>query len=153
MITEAMKAREGKILNAQVTRIDQRLVDQYLDATGDSDLVWRDKAVALGVGYSDVPVPPGLLTSMQMEGGSPSGYIPEQVHLGGALDGGGEWEFLLPVYVGDVIFTTRELINIKERRGKLGEMIINTFEVTYRNQRSETVARGRWSTIRYATEG
>lgn len=153
MITEAMRVREGKILNAQVTRIDQRLVDQYLDATEDSDPEWREKTVALAAGYSDVPVPPGLLTSMQMEGGSPSGYIPEQAHLGGALDGGGEWEFHLPVYVGDVIFTTRELVSVKERRGKLGEMIINTFEVTYRNQHSETVARGRWSTLRYATEG
>ncbi len=153
MITESMEARAGKLLNAEAMRIEQRMVDEYLDATGDPDRVWRNKSAAREAGYRDVPVPPGLLTSMQMEGGSPSAYMPEQAHLGGAVDGGGEWEFYLPVYIGDVIFTTRELLSVKERRGKLGEMIINTFNVTYRNQRSETVAQGRWSTIRYTVEG
>lgn len=153
MITESMEARARKLLNAEAMRIEQRMVDEYLDATGDPDRVWRDKSAAREARYCDVPVPPGLLTSMQMEGGSPSAYMPEQAHLGGAVDGGGEWEFYLPVYIGDVIYTTRELLSVKERRGKLGEMIINTFNVTYRNQRSETVAKGRWSTIRYTAEG
>lgn len=153
MSTESMEARAGKLLNAEATRIEQRMVDEYLNATGDRDRMWSDKSAARQASYCDVPVPPGLLTSMQMEGGSPSAYMPEQAHLRGAVDGGGEWEFYLPVYIGDVIFTTRELLSVKQRRGKLGEMIINTFNVTYRNQRSETVAKGRWSTIRYAAEG
>jgi acyl dehydratase len=153
MVTASMEARAGKLLNAEAMRIEQRMVDEYLNATGDLDRVWREKSTAREAGYCDVPVPPGLLTSMQMEGGSPSAHMPEQAHLAGAVDGGGEWEFYLPVYIGDVIFTTRELLSVKQRRGKLGEMIINTFNVTYRNQRSETVAKGRWSTIRYITEG
>jgi acyl dehydratase len=152
MITEAMQARVGKLLNAAATRIEQHMVDQYLAATSDLNPLWRDKAAALAAGYCDTPVPPGLLTSMQMEGGSPGGYMPEQSHLRGAVDGGGEWEFFLPVYIGDVIFVTRELLSVKQRRGTLGEMLINTFQVTYRNQRSEIVMKGRWSTIRYATK-
>ncbi len=99
MITESMEARAGKLLNAEAMRIEQRMVDEYLDATGDPDRVWRNKSAAREAGYRDVPVPPGLLTSMQMEGGSPSAYMPEQAHLGGAVDGGGEWEFYLPVYM------------------------------------------------------
>lgn len=151
MLTETMKEREGKLVNVQVTVLDPRLVDEYLAAVGEDDPLWRDAAAALAAGHPRVPVHPGLLTTMQMEGGSPSGHMPEQAHLGGAVDGGGEWEFLLPVYVGDVLVATRELVAVKERRGKLGQMLVNAFQVTYRNQRSEVVASGRWSTIRYAT--
>jgi len=86
-----------------------------------------------------------------MEGDSPTLHMSEQAHLGGAVDGGGEWNFFHPVYVGDTICVTRKLLNIKERRGKLGGMILNTFELTYQNQKSAVVARGQWTTVRYAT--
>ena len=152
ILTAAMEAQVGKTLNIHVMQIDRRMLDQYLEATGDPNPIYRDRAVALQAGYAEIPVPPGLLTTMQMEGGSPSEHFPEQKHLGGAVDGGGEWEFFHPVYVGDVITASRKLLSLKERRGKLGPMIINTFEVTYRNQRSVVVARGRWSTIRYSTQ-
>lgn len=152
MLTPEMKARIGRLVNVQVTTIDERLVSQYLEALDERDPVWRDGDAAAAAGYARVPVHCGLLTTMQIEGGSPSGHMPEQQHLAGAVDGGGEWEFLLPVYVGDVVVATRELVGVKEREGKLGPMIVNTFEVTYRNQRSEVLAKGRWSTIRYAPD-
>ena len=152
MITESMRAQVGKHLNTHVFQITQRLLDEYLDATGDPSPVWRDKAAAMQVGYADVPVPPGLLTTAQIEGGSPSKYLREQEHLGGAVDGGGEWEFYHPVYLGDVITATRKLIDIKERKGKLGGMIINTYEATYQNQRSVVVGKSRWTNIRYSTK-
>jgi acyl dehydratase len=151
ILTEAMREQVGRHINVQVTPIERRLVDQYLEATGDPNPVFRDKAEAIRAGYGDMPVPPGLLITMQMEGGSPSGHMPEQAHLGGAVDGGGEWEFYHPVCVGDVITVARKLLSTKEREGKLGKMIINTFEVTYQDQRSRVVARGRWSTVRYST--
>jgi acyl dehydratase len=152
LITESMRAQVGRQINSKVVRIDQRMVDQYLEATGDPNPVWRDKAAAIQAGYGDVPVPPGLLTTMQMEGDSPSLHMPEQAHLGGAVDGGGEWEFIHPVYVGDVISVSRKLSEIKERQGKLGGMILNSFEVTYLNQRSVLVTKSRWTTVRYSTE-
>jgi len=152
IFTEAMLAQVGKTINTQVVQIDRRILDQYLDATGDSNPIYRDRAAAIQAGYGDIPVPPGLLTTMQMEGGSPGEHMAEQNHLGGAVDGGGEWEFYHPVYLGDVIAVTRKLTGIKEREGKLGKMIINSFEVIYQNQRSFLVARSRWSTIRYSTK-
>jgi acyl dehydratase len=152
ILTEPMKAQVGKLVNTHIMQIDRRMIDQYLDAMGDPDPVWRDKAAAIQAGYAELPVPPGLITSMQMEGDSPSLHMHEQSHLNGAVDGGGEWEFYHPVYLGDVIAVTRKLVNIKERQGKLGATIINTFEVTYRNQRSVVVAKGVWTTFRYSTE-
>jgi len=152
ILTESIKAQVGKLVNIHIMQIDRRMIDQYLDAMGDPNPVWRDKAAAIQAGYADLPVPPGLITSMQMEGDSPSLYMHEQSHLKGAVDGGGEWEFYHPVYLGDVITVTRKLLNIKERQGKLGAMIVNTFEVIYRNQRSVVVAKGVWTTLRYYTK-
>ncbi len=152
ILTHAMLAQVGKTINTQVVQMDRRLLDQYLDATGESNPIYRDRAKAIQAGYADTPMPPGLLTTMQMEGGSPGEHMAEQNHLGGAVDGGGEWQFFHPVYLGDVLAVTRTLTGIKEREGKLGKMIINSFEVTYRNQRSILVARSHWSTIRYSTQ-
>jgi acyl dehydratase len=152
ILTESIKAQVGKLVNIHIMQIDRRMIDQYLDAMGDPNPVWRDKSAAIQAGYADLPVPPGLITSMQMEGDSPSLHMNEQSHLKGAVDGGGEWEFYHPVYLGDVITVTRKLLNIKERQGKLGAMIVNTFEVIYRNQRSVVVVKGVWTTLRYSTK-
>jgi hypothetical protein len=35
ILTEAMREQVGRHINVQVTPIDRRLVDQYLEATGD----------------------------------------------------------------------------------------------------------------------
>jgi hypothetical protein len=43
-----MEARAGKLLNAEAMRIEQRMVDEYLNATGDPDRVWRDKSAVNG---------------------------------------------------------------------------------------------------------
>ena len=152
ILTEELRAQVDKEVNIHITTIDQRMLDQYLEATGDPNPVFHDKPTAIQIGYADVPVPPALLTTMQMEGDSPSLHMPEQAHLKGAVDAGGEWEFYHPVYVGDVITATRKLIGIKERQGKLGVSVINTFEVLYRNQRSVIVAKGTWTNFRYSTE-
>ncbi len=152
VMTKEMGAAIGSLVNVQVMQFDRRSVDQYIDATGDPNPLWRDDDFARKAGDGGVLVPPGLLVTMQMEGGSPSEYIPSQAHLGGAVDGGGEWEFFRPVKVGDVITAVRKLVGMTEKKGKLGPMILNTFEVTYHNQRSDVVARSRWTTIRYATK-
>lgn len=153
IVTESMRERIGREINIQVMKIDQRMIDQYLDATGDAGAIRCDRAAAMKAGYADIPVPPGLLTTMQMEGDSPGFHMPEQAHLGGAVDAGGEWEFHHPVYLGDVVIVTRKLLGIREHCGKLGPSVINTFEVTYRNQRSAVVAKGTWTTFRYSTRG
>ena len=44
-----------------------------------------------------------------------------------------------------------ECIDIYEKKGSLGTMVFTVFEVNYRNQRGEAVARGRWTSIRIPT--
>ena len=57
-----------------------------------------------------------------------------------------------PLYTAaDAEKAIRQFVAINEKKGKLGPMVLNTFEVTYYNQRSEMVAKSRWTTIRYST--
>ncbi|PWB65951.1 MAG: hypothetical protein C3F14_04880 [Deltaproteobacteria bacterium] len=151
IISEEMKKAVGSLLNVKVSRIERRAVEEYVSATTDSNPLWQDDDFAMREGLGGALVPPAFLLTMQMEGGSPSDHMPSQAHLGGAVDGGGEWEFHRPVRVGDVITAVRRFVAINEKKGKLGPMVLNTFEVTYYNQRSEMVAKSRWTTIRYST--
>ncbi len=50
-----------------------------------------------------------------------------------------------------MIVVDRKLVNIYEKKGSLGNMIFNVFEATYRNQRGEIVAKGKWTSIRVET--
>jgi len=152
VITADMEKQIGNTLNIQITQIDRRAVDQYIAATNDSNPLWQDEDFAIKAGYGGVLVPPGLLVTMQMEGGSPSDYMPAQAHLAGAIDGGGEWVFYRSIRIGDTITAVRKLNDMTEKKGKVGPMILNTIEVTYYNQRSEIVAKSCWRTFRHSTE-
>ena len=152
IITSEMKKEINTTLNIQITQIEKRLVEQYILATNDSNPLWFDDDFGLKAGYGGAIVPPGVLVTMQMEGGSPSEYMPAQSNLGGAIDGGGEWIFYRPIRVGDTVIAVRKLKDITEKRGKLGSMILNTIEVVFYNQKSQIVAKSSWRTFRHPIE-
>lgn len=149
VITEEMRRTLGSLMNITITEIERGHVRRVAEATEDPNPLYRDEEFARRSEYGGIIAPPGLLITMQMEGGTPSGFMPFEEPLKRALDGGGEWEFYKPVRPGDVITVSRKLVDLSEKRGKLGPMVFNTFEVTYMNQRDEVVARGRWTSIRY----
>ena len=149
LITEQMRKAVGSLLNINIARIEQSNIDMFVAATTDSNPLWTDEEYGRRI-CGGVLVPPGLLITMQMEGETPSLYMPYMLELKGAVEGGGEWEFFRPVRVGDVIVVERRFVDLYEKSGSLGKMLFNVFETTYRNQRGEIVAKGRWSTIRFA---
>jgi len=150
-ITEEMRKAVGNLLNICVTRIERSKIKMFLDATGDHNPLWEDEEYTRKIGGTIVP--PGFLITMQMEGGSPGFYMPYMLSLKGAIDAGGDWEFFRPVRPDDVIIVDRKFVDLYEKRGSLGKMLFNVLETTYRNQRGEIVAKGKWRTIRiYAPE-
>ena len=70
--------------------------------------------------------------------------------MGARLHGGTELECYQPVRPGDVITVTIKVANMRKRQGsKLGKMVFVTFELTYKNQRQELVAKCRQMLIGY----
>lgn len=148
VITEEMRKAVGSLMNICITKIERSKINMFVQATGDANPLWLDEEYARKTGYRGTVVPPGYLVTMQMEGESPGFYMPYMLSLKGAIDAGGDWEFFKPVRPDDIIVVDRKFVNLYEKKGSLGTMLLNVFETTYRNQRGETVAKGRWTTIR-----
>jgi hypothetical protein len=65
------------------------------------------------------------------------------------LEGGSEWEFFRPVHAGDRIGVTARVLDVREREGRLGTMVITSTLATYRNQDDVVVATQRVHRIVY----
>lgn len=59
------------------------------------------------------------------------------------INGGTEIEYFEPICLGDTITTTAKLIDIKEKTGSRGRLLIMLLEMNYKNQRGELVRRCR----------
>lgn len=58
-----------------------------------------------------------------------------------AIYGGTDWEFYLPIRLGDVLKASARLVEVKKKRGEFcGEMVLQKGQIEYRNQRDELVA-------------
>lgn len=152
-ITDEMRKEIGSLLNVVVTEVERGAIRRFCKATGDENPLWQDEDYARGTNYGGTVVPSGYLITMQMED-TPIPYLASYFrHLAakGGMDVGGEWEFFRQVRPGDTITVDRKLADFYEKRGSLGQMLFVVFETTYRNQRDEIVAKGRWSDIRIET--
>jgi acyl dehydratase len=149
VITEEMRRAIGSLINVNITVIEKGLIKDLVTAVGDSNPLWTDDEYARTCGWGASVVPPSLFLTVRLDGSSPTSCIPFELPLKRPLDGGGEWEFYKPVRVGDVVVTTRKLVDVYERQSKMGTLLFVTFESTYMNQKGETVGKARYYAIRY----
>jgi hydroxyacyl-ACP dehydratase HTD2-like protein with hotdog domain len=63
--------------------------------------------------------------------------------------GGGDWEFHVPIKLGDVITCTTHVADLYEREGKAGKLLFIVTETGITNQRGELAAKGRATLINY----
>jgi hydroxyacyl-ACP dehydratase HTD2-like protein with hotdog domain len=82
--------------------------------------------------------PPSLLVTVMMSGAPTRPEVPTMSRI---LDGGGEWEYYLPIKPGDVITCVTELADVTEREGKSGKMVFLKFETAHTNQKGELVGK------------
>ena len=68
------------------------------------------------------------------------------------LDGGSEWEYARPVRAGDTITVTETLVDVAEKSGRLGPMLLTTWETRYAGDRGATVATQRNTLVYYRAE-
>ena len=133
LITDEMRKAIGIELSRVEFDIEKVLVRRFLEAVEDLNPLWK------GV------VPPSLFVTAFTEG--PMVQLPFEMPLTRPVDGGGEWEFFLPIKLGDTITGVRKFADIREREGKTGKMLFTSWETTWSNQRDEVVAKGRGTVI------
>ncbi|MDP7240340.1 MAG: MaoC family dehydratase N-terminal domain-containing protein [Dehalococcoidia bacterium] len=150
LLTAEIQSSVGVELEPDVIAVEQRMMQRILKSTGDTNPRCGEE------------VPPAFLLTWMMSGAKMSPRLPPALNwlmsdgeleivspFIGLLDGGGEWEFLSPIRLGDIITSTMRITSIRETTGRMGRMLIVTWERVHTNQRGEQVAVSRGTLIGY----
>ena len=133
-VTYAVRARDIREFNAAIS-------GELPDVTGDASDAVSDDVEALGTivrSFLSAPFDPPF----------PEPFMD-------ILDGGSEYEFHQPIRAGDEIQVVRTMVDVYEKRGKLGPMLFKITEVAYTDSAGARVATQRSTSISYgrALEG
>ncbi|HEY90412.1 MAG TPA: MaoC family dehydratase [Dehalococcoidia bacterium] len=149
VITDEMKAVIGVESEPSVYEIERSAIRRWAEAIGDPNPLYNDEEYAKSKGFRSLIAPPGFMGQyafpVKVGGGARSFKSPFTRNL----NGGSEYEFLKPIQAGDTITSTSKIADIRERKGKMGTMLIITSETTYKNQDGEVVAKARGTGISY----
>jgi acyl dehydratase len=148
----------GKNVGVRIFEVEKGAIRRFADAVGDPNPLFRDEEHARKSPYGSIIAPPGffgwpikhpmgapLVVDFPDEVMQPlmkSGYMAATT-----LDGGMEYDFLLPVRVGDTLTSSTIVKDIRERSGKTGKMAFIILETSYLNQNGVLVAKARATTI------
>ena len=152
VITDKMRAEIGVESEPVTFEVDKTACRMFARAVGYTDPIYFDEQYAKSKGYRGIPAPVGFLGHVVYNPNEPQrlgGYIRTDTPFKRLLNGGTDIEYLESVCAGDVLTATSKLIDLSEREGRLGPMLVTVTESTYRNQDGKVVARGRGTGIQY----
>ena len=142
-ILEELTSKLGKESPPRSEEVEKGVIRRFVNALGDHNPLYQDEEFARRSKYGGAIAPPLFVITF----GRQRRPQPD-TRLGRAMiNAGTEYEFLRPIRPGDVITHTSKLADVKERMGRLGRMFISVTETTHVNQRGETVAIARATTI------
>ncbi|MFH1650930.1 MAG: MaoC family dehydratase N-terminal domain-containing protein [Chloroflexota bacterium] len=156
MISEELKQFIGKTGSAVAMEVEKGDIMRYADAVDDANPLYRDEAYARRSRYGSLIAPPGFFGWPSRWGKAGPYFTALRLELDAAmaragfrraLDGGIEYDFLLPVRAGDTLSATPRILSIDERESRSGKMMFTVIETTYVNQEGELAARARQTFI------
>lgn len=114
-------------------------------AIGDSNPIYSSKEAAQAAGFEDVPLYPTSPTTFTFWGNRQGGnqLASLGINVMRILHGEEEYEYLAPVYPGDVLTGVMKVVDGKTRQGQAGSMDIITTETSYTNQHGTNVLKAR----------
>ena len=159
LISESMRAEIGVEGAPRSFVVEAGHIRHFATAIEDTNPLYSDDAYARSTPYGGIIAPPTFFRATGYALPGPGGRRaapqgpPAQARPGAGgppaggtgLDGGSEWEFVQPIRPGDVITAVSKLVDLQERQGRAGAMIIRRTETVYTNQLGEVVAKG-WGT-------
>ena len=135
LITEELRSKIGVEGAPLVCEIDEGMIRRFVTAVGDSSPLWQTVA------------PPAFIPTIGY------GWFMQQMEawLGtGAIHGSTDLECYRPVKAGDGITVATSIADVRARSNDtMGRVVFLTFDITYKNQREELVARCRQKIIGY----
>jgi hypothetical protein len=153
LLTPEIEALIGVEYPPVVYRVDESTIRLWARAAGYTDPVFYDEEYARKAGHRALPAPPGFMGHERFgphdelgTSGPPIWELnPRALHR---LNGGTKCEYLSTMYAGDVLVATGKLVDITEREGSVGEMLIIKRETTFR-RKGEPVMIHTYTAINY----
>ena len=153
VITDEMRAAIGQESQPVTFEIDKTACRMFARAVGYTDPLFFDEQFARSKGYRSIVAPPGFLGHPVIVPGQPnplmSAYFRFQTPFKRVLNGGTDIEYFDTVCASDTLTATSKLVDIQEREGRMGPMLVTVTEFTYRNQQGKIVAKFRSTGIQY----
>ena len=150
VITDEMRRMIGVETGETVAEVTTTGCRLFARATGYTDLIFYDEAVAKQRGYRAIVAPPGYLGTpvyRPHEGGARTGE--PRIPYRRVLNGGTAYEYFEPVVAGDVVTARGKITNYQERQGSIGPMLITYRETTFTRQDGTVVAKMYGNLIHY----
>jgi len=151
IITDEIRQALNVESEPSVYEIEKEPIRRWADAIGDLNPLYHDEEYAKKCGYRSLVAPPGFMGqyAFAVKRGKPAPMPRSRRSFTTNLNGGSEYEFLKPIQAGDVITATSKVVDIFERKGRLGPMLFTVRETTYKNQKGEIVLKSRGTGISY----
>jgi len=152
VITDAMRAEIGKESEPVTVELDKTACRMFARAVGYTDPIYYDEKYARSKGYRNIAAPFAFLGHLIFDPNAPQrlgGYFRTDTPFKRVLNGGTDVEYLDTICAGDVLAATSKLVDLSERAGRLGPMLVTVTEFTYRNQDGKVVAKMRGTGIQY----
>jgi acyl dehydratase len=158
LIPEQVGNLIGKAQAPVIYEVERGAIRKYADAIADRNPLYWDEEHARNSRYGSIIAPPGFAGwPTQWTGAMPflppsgiRGTVLETMAKLGyprVLDGGVEFEFMLPVRAGDILVGSTKVLDIYERESKGSKMMFCVFEITYTNQNSAVAFKMRQTLI------
>ena len=125
--------------------VTEEQIFRFSEAIDDSNPLWNPSSGTDSYSTAGVVTPPTFLRSM----GIAPIELPFPLPYKRGLDGGVEWEYFHHIRPGDQILATRRILDLLERQGSIGPMLLIISQITYTNQTREIIATQKNTTIRY----
>lgn len=155
LITDEMRANIGKEGPPSTLEVEKTGIRMFARAVGHTDQIYFDEEYAKSKGHRSLVAPPAYFGTPIYNpargggGGGANTRLPDGRILRG-LDGGREFEYTdVEICAGDTLTAVSKTVDITEREGRLGPMMITRRETTYTNQNGEVVCRAYGTSIQY----
>jgi acyl dehydratase len=135
------KSKVGVSFPPFTIEVERYKIAELALAIGDDNPVYHSREAAQTQGFKDVPLSPTTATIFSFWGNTEQWHQLEQVGIDvkRILHSEEEYEYLAPVYPGDVLTGTTTIIDGKTRKLKDGSMDIVTTETRYTNHDKQSV--------------
>jgi len=141
----------GKQSEPVTMRVEFGKIREFARAIKDDNAIYFDEEV--GRREAGGVMPPPTFSMTQAFWDSSEGSLMRKLNfdLRRVLHGGQEFEYVKPIYAGDVLTATARIAEVFKKPGKRGgEMTFAVLETEYKNQKAEVVLYARSTVIETA---